>query len=106
MDRFNFDKLKNEPSGSCNLKYKVNKLDLGKLFTTRVDLSKLSVVIIIDLIKETQYNKLVEKLNKINATDTSDLVKKLTATQKLMKLKRKLLILIMLNILLLKNLIN
>ena len=56
--------------------------------------------------KETQYNKLVEKLNKINATDTSDLVKNLTATQKLMKLKRKLLILIMLNILLLKNLIN
>ena len=88
------------------MNYKVNKLDLGKLFTTRVELSKLSVVIKIDLIKETQYNKLVEKLNKINATDTSDLVKNLTATQKLMKLKRKLLILIMLNILLLKNLIN
>ena len=75
MDKFNFDKLKNEPSILCNLKCKVNKLDIGKLFTTPVDLSKRSVVIKIDLIKKTKYNKLVEKLNKINATDTSDLNK-------------------------------
>ena len=44
--------------------------------------------------------------NDNNAIDTSNLVKKLTVTQALVKLKKKLLIMIMLNILLLKNLIN
>ena len=45
--------------------------------------------------------------NNNNTIDTSNLVKKLTMTQALVKLKKKkLLIMIMLNILLLKNLIN
>ena len=42
--------------------------------------------------------------NKIS--DVSNLVKKLTITQQLMKLKRKLLITVMINILLLQNLIS
>ena len=47
----------------------------------------------------------VKKVNNINTTGTSDLIlKKLIITQKLMQLDRKLLIMIMLNILLLKNL--
>ena len=41
----------------------------------------------------------LKKMNNINATDISDLVKKkLMITQKLMKLKKKLLIMIMINI--------
>ena len=38
--------------------------------------------------------------------DTSNLVKKLTITQRLMQLKRKLLIIVMINTLLLQNLIS
>ena len=45
-----------------------------------------------------------KKFNNINTADTSNLVtKKLTKTQKLMKLKKKTLIMIMLNILLIKT---
>ena len=41
----------------------------------------------------------LKKINNINTTDISDLVKKkLIITQKLMKLKKKLLIMIMINI--------
>ena len=48
---------------------------------------------------KTEYNELVKKINNINTTDISDLVKKkLIITQKLMKLKKKLLIMIMINI--------
>ena len=42
----------------------------------------------------------------MQAIDNNDLVNKLTITQKLMKMKRKLLIMIMINILLLKNIIS
>ena len=59
-----------------------------------------------EVVKKTEYNELVKKVNNINATDTSDLAKRLIITQKLMKLKRKLLIIIMLNIFLLMNLIS
>ena len=49
----------------------------------------------------------VKKVNNINTTGTSDLIlEKLIITQKLMQLDRKLLIMIMLNILLLKNSVN
>ena len=46
----------------------------------------------------TEYNELVKKVNAIQTTGTSDLVKELTITQNLMKLKRTLLIMIMINI--------
>ena len=49
---------------------------------------------------------LVKKVNAIQTTETISLVKKLIITQTLMKLKRKLLTMIMLNILLLQNLLN
>ena len=48
----------------------------------------------------------LKKAYAIQTTDTSDLVKKLTITQKFIKRKRKLLIIFMLNILLLTNLIS
>ena len=72
------------------MKSKVDKLDTGKLETTTVDISKLSNVVKNDLAKRTEYNELVEKFNTFQTTDTSDLVKKkMTITQKLMKLKIK-----------------
>ena len=49
---------------------------------------------------------LVKKVNAIQTTETISLVKKLIITQTLLKLKRKLLTMIMLNILLLQNLLN
>ena len=48
----------------------------------------------------------LKKTNVLQTTDSSNLVKKLTITQYLMKLKIKVMIIIMINILLLKNFIN
>ena len=106
MDKLGIDQLKNVPSGLSSLESKVDKLDTGNFKTTPVDLSKLSKVVKNDAFKKTEYNKLVTEVNNINTTDSNDLVKQLTATQKFMKLKIKILIMIMINILLLKNLIN
>ena len=72
----NIDKLQNVPSGSSKVKSKVDKLDIGKLETTPVDLSKVSNVVKNDVIKNTEYEELVKKVNNINATDTSELIKK------------------------------
>ena len=55
------------------MKSKVDKLDIGKLETTPVNLSK---VVRNDIIKKTKYNELVKKVNNIATTDTSDLIKK------------------------------
>ena len=57
----------------ANLKTEVDKLDIGKLVTAPVDLSKLSNVVINEVDKKTEYNKLVGKVNDI---DTSDFVLK------------------------------
>ena len=67
---------------------KVDKLDIGKLETAPVDLSKLSNVVK-NFVKKTEYDELVKKVNNISTTGTSDLVKKMIITQKLMKLKIK-----------------
>ena len=83
------------------MKSKEDKLDIGKLETNPVDLSKLSDAVKNDLIKKTEYDELAKKVSDINSTDTSDLVKKLTISQKLTKLKRRLVMMIMINVLLL-----
>ena len=105
VDKLDTDKLKNVPSNLSNLKSKIDKLDIRKLETTPVDLSKLSDVLKNEVVKKTEYNELVKKVNNINTTDTSDFVKKTDyLIQKLMTLKIKLLlIMIMINILLLKK---
>ena len=51
-------------------------------------------------------NWLVKKVNNVNTADTSDLVKKGDYDKKIRNLKRKLLTLIMVNTLLLKNLMR
>ena len=70
MDKLNIDKLKNVLSGLNSLKSKVSKLYIGKLGT---DLSKLSDVVKNDVVKKTEYDELVEKVNNINTIATSDL---------------------------------
>ena len=85
------------------MKSKVDKLDVDKLAPVPTDLSKLSDVVKNDVVKKTECDKLIKK---VNAIQTTDLVKKPTITQKLMKLKRKLLVMIIvISILLHKNLI-
>ena len=81
--------MKNAPINLNNLKSKLDKLDVDKLVPVPVDLSKLGDVVKNDIVKNTEYNKLVVKVNNVGTTDTSNLVKKLTLTQKLMKLKIK-----------------
>ena len=57
----------------ANLKTKADELDTDKLKTVPVDLSKLSNVVKNEVIKKTEYNKLV---NKVNNIDTSGFILK------------------------------
>ena len=56
-----------------SLKTEIGKLDIGKLVSVPVDLSKLSDVVKNDVVQKTVYGKLVAKVNNI---DTSDFVLK------------------------------
>ena len=86
------------------MKSKVGKLDIRKFESTPVDLITLSNVVKNEVVKKTAYDELVKKVNNFNTSDTSDLVKKKqTITQKLIKLKKKIQIMITTNILLLKD---
>ena len=87
----------------ANLKTEVDKLDIDKLAPVPVDLSKLSDVVKINLIKKDVYDKLVAKVDNINTNDfvlktkyntdktewekkicdTSDLVKKIDYNTKI-----------------------
>ena len=57
----------------ASLKTEVDKLDIDKLVPVPVDLSKLSDVVKNDIVKKTEYDKLVAKVDNI---DTSDFVLK------------------------------
>ena len=103
LDKLDIDKLENVPSNLSNLKSKVDTLDVDKVVPVPVDLSKLGDAVKNNVVKKTECDELVKKVNVIKTTDTSNLIKKLIITQKLMKLKRKLLIIIMIDTLLLKN---
>ena len=90
------------------MKSRVDKLDVDKLVSLPVDLNKLSDLVTNNVVKKIEYNELVKKFNTIQTTDTSNLVKKkLNMTQKLVKLKKKLLIMcIVISIFLHKSLIS
>ena len=60
-------------SDLAGLKAEVDKIDVGKLKTVPVDLSKLSNVVNNDVVKKTVYDKLITK---VNATNTSGFVLK------------------------------
>lgn len=79
-----------------------DRLDIDKLESTPVDLIKLTNEVKNEVVEKTVYDQLVKKVDAIHTRDNTNLVKELTMTQILMKLKRKLLI--MTNILLLENL--
>ena len=53
----------------ASLKTEVDKIDADKLKTVPVDLSKLSDVVENDVIKKTEYDKLVAKVNGIDNTN-------------------------------------
>ena len=93
VDKSDIDKFENVSTNLTNLKIKVKKLDVDKLVPVPADLSKLC-----DAVKNCVENKI---------PNVSNLPKKLTKTQKLVKLKIKLLLIMnMINILLLQNLIS
>ena len=87
VDKLDFDKSEKLPSGLRSLKSKVDTLDIGKLETTSVDLSKLSDRVKNDNVKKTD-DELVEKVNNIKTTDTTNLVKRTVCNTKLIKLKK------------------
>ena len=70
----------------ANLKTEVDKLDIDKLATFPVDLSRLSNVVKNDVVKKTVYDKLVAKVNNI---DTSDFVLKTNFNTKFTGLENK-----------------
>ena len=65
------------------MKSKVEKLDVNKLVPVPVDLSKLSDAGKSDVVKKTEYDESVKKVNATQTTATSNLVRK-TITQELM----------------------
>ena len=70
----------------ANLKTEVDKLDIDKLATLPVDLSKLRNVVRNEVVKKTVYDKLVTKVNNIN---TSDFVSKTNYNTKINELENK-----------------
>ena len=57
----------------ASLKTEIDKIDADKLKTFQVDIAKLSNVVKNDVVKKTEYNKLVAKVDNI---DTTNFVKK------------------------------
>ena len=72
----------------ANLKLKIDKLDIGKLRTAKTDLIKPSNTVKNEVVKKTEYHELV---NKVNAIDTSKLVKKIDYNTKIKDIKDKIL---------------
>ena len=76
----------------ANLKTEVDKIDIAKLTPVPDDLAKLSNVVKNDVVKKTEYNKLVTKVYNIDITgfvlkttydtDKSDLEKKISDAEK------------------------
>ena len=75
--------MKNVPNGLSSLKKIKDKLDIGKLETTPVDLSRLINVLKNNVIKKTEYNEFVKKCSTIKTTDTSDFVQKADCNTKI-----------------------
>ena len=73
-------------TNSANLKGAVDKLDIDELKPFTTDLSKLSNVVKNDVVKKTDYNKLVTKVNNI---DTSGLVKRTDYNTKITEIEDK-----------------
>ena len=77
----------------ANVKTEVDKLNVDKLSTIPVDLSKLGNVVKNDVVKKTVYDKLVPKVDNI---DTSGLVKETDCNTKITEIENKILIIVIL----------
>ena len=73
--------MKNVPSGFSSLESKVDKLNIGKLETTAVDLSKLSNVVKNDVVKK-QYNSKIKNIED-KIPDITNLATKTTLNAKI-----------------------
>ena len=71
------------------MKSKVDKLNIGKLETIPVDLSKLTDLVKNNIVKKTDYDELVKKVNVIQAIDTSNLVEKTDYNTKIIEIEKK-----------------
>ena len=56
-------------SNLASLKVEVDKIDADKLKTVPVDLAKLSNVVKNDVVKKTEYNQLVTKVDNVDTTN-------------------------------------
>ena len=65
-----------EKANLASLKSGIDKVDINKIETTPVDLSKLTNVVQNEVVKETACDKLVKKVYDINFYDTSGFVQK------------------------------
>ena len=65
------------------MKSKVDQLDIDKLIPAPVDLSKLSDVVKNNAVKKTKYDDLFKKVDAVESTGTSNLVKKLDYNTKI-----------------------
>ena len=75
--------MKNVPNGLSSFKKIKDKLDISKLETTPVDLSRLINVLKNNVIKKTEYNEFVKNCSTIKTTDTSDFVQKADCNTKI-----------------------
>ena len=76
---------------SASLKLETDKLDIAKSETTPVALSALSDVVKNNVVKKTECDELVKKVNTFKTTDTSDLVKKTDYNTKAGGIRKKIL---------------
>ena len=71
------------------VKSEIDKLDIGELETTPADLNKLNDVVKYEVVKNTEYDKLVKKVNAIKTTDTCDIIKKADYDTKMNEIEKK-----------------
>ena len=83
--KLNVDELERVATDLISLKYRVDKVDIGKSKSTPVDLSKKSDVVK-NVVKKTEYDEL---LKKCNAIDTGGLVQKRDYDSKINEIQGK-----------------
>ena len=83
MDKLDNDKLEKVSTSLTSLKSKVDQLDIDKLIPAPVDLSKLGDVVKNNAVKKTKYDELFKKVDAVESTGTSNLVKKLDYNTKI-----------------------
>ena len=66
--KINIDKLKNVSGNLTNLRNKVDKLDVDKLVTVPVDFSKISDVVLDDVINKDVYDVKIKNIDVIDIT--------------------------------------